>query len=156
MIYPIYGKKRCHPRDQIGAYDDSGYVYKGKKPSDSSVAGRFDPQGRICSDPYLRDCVGVMKDDGVGAVQPDGGETLEGRADREGVGAKGVSYDVPVAWVLEGTLRREAAAAALVLLRKDVPADARAKGRFEDLPRWLEVVLDLALEAVELVIDIVT
>ena len=50
--------------------------------------------------------------------------------------------------VPQGDLRQKAAAAALLLLEDDLPK----KRRLEDLPRWLEAIVDL----VDLVVDIVT
>ena len=56
MIYPIYKRKRCRRRDQIGWYDDSGYVYRGRKtnregqPPEDSLVGCFDREGRVFRD----------------------------------------------------------------------------------------------------------
>ena len=50
--------------------------------------------------------------------------------------------------VPQGDLRQQAAAAALLLLESDLPK----KRRLEDLPRWLEGLVDL----IDLVMDFVT
>lgn len=163
MIYPIYSKKRCRRRDQIGMYDDSGYVYKGRKltpegqPEEGSLAGRFDRQGRVWRDLYQQKLAGELRESGlVYAIHPATGERVEGLADGQGCGWKGVAHDVLAVCIPQGAQRQQAAAAALLLLRGDLPADAEAKSRFENLPAWLETLLDLVLDAAELILDIVT
>ena len=81
-------------------------------------------------------------------VHPVTGKRVEGFADSQGQGFKGVAQDFLAVCVPQGDLRQQAAAAALLLLEGDLPK----KRRLEDLPRWLEVIVDL----VDLVVDIVT
>ena len=155
MIYPIYKRKRCRRRDQIGWYDDSGYVYRGRKthregqPPENSLVGCFDREGRVFRDVWRQSQLGELTPSGgVYTVHPVTGKRVEGFADSQGQGFKGVAQDFLAVCVPQGDLRQQAAAAALLLLEDDLPK----KRRLEDLPRWLEVIVDL----VDLVVDIVT
>jgi len=155
MIYPIYKRKRCRRRDQIGWYDDSGYVYRGRKtdregrPPESGFVGCFDREGRIFRDIWRQSQKGELTaTGGVYTVHPVTGKGAEGFADGEGQGFKGAAHDFLAVCVPQGDLRQQAAAAALLLLKDDLPE----KRRLENLPRWLDIFLDL----VDLVVDIVT
>ena len=155
MIYPIYKSKRCRRRDQIGMYDDSGYVYRGRKtdregrPPEGSLVGCFDREGRIFWDAFRQSQMGeLIQTGGVYAVHPVTGKRAEGLANSDGQGFKGAAQDFLAVCVPQGELRQQAAAAALLLLKDDLPE----KRRLEDLPRWLEGLVDL----IDLVMDFVT
>ena len=155
MIYPIYKHKRCRRRDQIGWYDDSGYVYRGRKtnregqPPENSLVGCFDREGRIFRDAWRQSQLGELTPTGgVYTVHPVSGKRAEGFADSQGQGFQGVAQDFLAVCIPQGDLRQQAAAAALLLLKDELPQ----KRRLEDLPRWLEVIVDL----VDLVVDFVT
>ena len=155
MIYPIYKHKRCRRRDQIGWYDDSGYVYRGRKtdregqPPEGNLVGCFDREGRVFRDVWRHSQLGELTPTGgVYTVHPVTGKSAEGFADGEGQGFKGTAHDFLAVCIPQGDLRQQAAAAVLLLLKDDLPK----KRRLEDLPRWLEIFLDL----IDFVVDIVT
>ena len=155
MIYPIYKHKRCRRRDQIGWYDDSGYVYRGRKtnregqPPEGSLVGCFDREGRVFRDVWRQSQLGELTPTGgVYTVHPVTGKHVEGLANGQGQGFKGAAQDFLAVCVPRGDLRQQAAAAALLLREDDLPQ----KRRLGDLPRWREVIVDL----VDLVVDFVT
>lgn len=155
MIYPVYKGKRCRRRDQIGMYDDSGFVYKGRRltpegqPPEDCLVGSFDREGRIFRDAFRQSQVGELTPTGgVYALHPVTGKSAEGIVNGDGQGFKGAAHDFLAVCVPQGDLRQQAAAAALILLRSDLPE----KRRLEDLPRWLEGLVDL----IDLVVDFVT
>ena len=163
MIYPIYDHKRCRRRDQIGMYDDSGYVYSGRKlpregrPDDGCIVGRFDGLGRIYHDVYLQQPAGLLSADGKFYEGDRVSGAAAGYVDENGWAWKGKAHNIPVVYAPQGRDRQLAAAAAALLLRTDVAADASAPDkRFDDLPRWLEILLDIGFDLLEAVIDAVT